>query len=138
MKHILRIIKATITGGILFLIPVILLAVVSEKAFGLSQKILEPIVHSFPDKTVAGIALKELFAVLLILILCFLAGLFASTKYARAFVRNIESRILSHIPGYTFMKKIGEGMIGLEGRDDLKVVLVRVDDAWQLAFLMEQ
>lgn len=135
MKSFLQIIKATITGGLLFLVPLVLLFIVADKAFKLSQKIITPIIKRLPG---TSIALQEIFAVILILAVCFIAGLIANKKNAKKLVGKIENGILSHVPGYMFIKKIGEGMVGIEDTEELKVVLVKVDDAWQLAFMIEQ
>ena len=138
MKKVLQIIKSTIIGGILFLVPVVLLIVIIEKAFNISQKIITPFTRQFSGKYVAGIAMQEFIVIVLLLLICFIAGLLASAKAASNFVATIETYILNHVPGYMFLKKVGEGMIGIEDKNDLKVVLVKVDDAWQLAFLIEQ
>ena len=138
MRSILKIIKATFLGGILFLAPLILLLILLEKGFGLIQKITNPIVSHFPKVKVLGLAIEEIAAILIIIFICFAAGLIAKTTYAQKLIHRLENGILSFVPGYSFMKKMNENIMGFESNEDLKVVLVPTDAGWQFAFLIEQ
>lgn len=138
MKSILKIIKATFFGGILFLAPLILLLVILEKGFGIVKKITNPIVHHFPKVEVLGLAMEEIVAILIIAIVCFSAGLIAKTSYAQKLIKRLEDGILSFVPGYSFIKKMNENIMGFESNEDLKVILVPTDAGWQFAFLIEQ
>ena len=138
MRSILKIIKATFLGGILFLAPLVVLLVILEKGYGIIQKVTLPIVHDLPRVHVLGIALQELAGIIIILFICFIAGLLSKTTLATRLVQKLEDGILSFVPGYSFMKKMNENMMGLESKEDLKVVLVPTDAGWQFAFLIEQ
>jgi len=138
MRSILKIIKATFLGGILFLAPLILLLILLEKGFGIIQKITNPIVSHFPKVKVLGLAIEEIVAILIIIFICFAAGLIAKTTYAQKLIHRLENGILSFVPGYSFMKKMNENIMGFESNEDLKVVLVPTDAGWQFAFLIEQ
>ncbi|MDW8850143.1 DUF502 domain-containing protein [Flavobacterium sp. MMLR14_040] len=138
MKSILKIIKATFLGGILFLAPLILLLILLEKGFGIIQKITNPIVNQFPKVKVLGLAIEEIVAILIIVIICFAAGLIAKTTYAQKLIHRLENGILSFVPGYSFMKKMNENIMGFESNEDLKVILVPTDAGLQFAFLIEQ
>lgn len=138
MRSILKIIKATFLGGILFLAPLILLLILLEKGFGVIQKITNPIVSHFPKVKVLGLAIEEIVAILIIIFICFAAGLIAKTTYAQKLIHRLENGILSFVPGYSFMKKMNENIMGFESNEDLKVVLVPTDAGWQFAFLIEQ
>ncbi|MEZ0130540.1 DUF502 domain-containing protein [Flavobacterium sp. LBUM151] len=138
MKSILKIIKATFLGGILFLAPLILLLVLLEKGFGIIQKITNPIVNHFPKVKVLGLAIEEIAAILIIVIICFAAGLIAKTTYAQRLIHRLEDGILSFVPGYSFMKNMNENIMGFESNQDLKVIMVPTDAGWQFAFLIEQ
>lgn len=138
MKSILKIIKATFLGGILFLAPLIVLLILLEKGFGIIQKITNPIVSHFPKVKFLGLAIEEIAAIVIIIIICFVAGLIAKTTYAQKLIHRLENGILSFIPGYSFMKKMNENIMGFESNEDLKVVLVPTDAGWQFAFLIEQ
>ncbi|MTH15149.1 DUF502 domain-containing protein [Flavobacterium sp. LC2016-01] len=138
MKSILKIIKATFLGGILFLVPLVVLLVFLEKGYGIVQKTTLPLVNSFPKVNVLGIAIQELIGILIIIIICLLAGLLAKTVIAKNLVQKLEEGILSFVPGYSFMKSMNENILGFESNENLKVILVPTDAGLQFAFLIEQ
>ncbi|PBJ13117.1 DUF502 domain-containing protein [Flavobacterium sp. ACN6] len=138
MKSILKIIKATFLGGILFLAPLILLLVLLEKGFSIIQKITNPIINHFPKVKVLGLAIEEIVAIVIIIFICFTAGLVAKTTYAQKLIHRLENGILSFVPGYSFMKNMNESIMGFESNQDLKVILVPTDAGLQFAFLIEQ
>ncbi|WP_281634631.1 DUF502 domain-containing protein [Flavobacterium luteolum] len=138
MKSILKILKATFLGGILFLVPLVVLLIVLEKGYGLVQKTTLPLVSTLPKVSVLGLAIQELVGILIIVLICFIAGLLAKTAAAEKLVQKLEDGILSFVPGYSFMKSMNENILGLESKDDLKVILVPTDAGLQFAFLIEQ
>ena len=137
MKSILKIIKATFLGGILFLVPLVVLLIVLEKGYGLVQKVTLPLVSNLPKISVLGLAIQEFIGILIIILICFAAGLLARTAAAEKVVQKLEDGILSFVPGYSFMKSMNENILGLESKDDLKVILVPTDAGLQFAFLIE-
>ncbi|WDF60134.1 DUF502 domain-containing protein [Flavobacterium sp. KACC 22758] len=138
MKSIFTIIKATFLGGILFLVPLVVLLIILEKGYGIIQKITLPLVNNLPRVHVLGIALQELIGILIIILICFAAGLLARTARAKKLIQKLEDGILSFVPGYSFMKSMNESIMGFESKQDLKVILVPTDAGWQFAFLIEQ
>jgi uncharacterized membrane protein len=72
-----------------------------------------------------------------IVLLCFLAGFFARTVLARKIVNRLETAVLSNVPGYEFLKRMGESTLGVEKDGGYPVVLVRFDDAAQIGFQIE-
>jgi len=42
------------------------------------------------------------------------------------------------VPGYQFIKSMGESLLGVEDEPVPQVVLARIEDAWQIAFLVER
>ncbi|KUJ63262.1 hypothetical protein AR687_03670 [Flavobacteriaceae bacterium CRH] len=138
MKNILKIIKATFLGGIFFLAPLILLIVLLEKGYNIVQKVTLPLVSHLPRVKILGLALQELIGIFIIIIICLLAGLLARKAKAQKLIQKLEDGILSFVPGYSFMKKMNENIVGFESNEELKVVLVPTDAGWQFAFLIEQ
>lgn len=138
MKSILKIIKTTFLGGILFLAPLVVLLIILEKGYHIIQKITLPIISHFPKVKVLGLAIEEVAAIVIIVITCISAGLIARTSYAKRLIQRLENGILSFIPGYSFIKKTNENIMGIESNENLKVVLVPTDAGSQFAFLIEQ
>ncbi|KAF2339848.1 DUF502 domain-containing protein [Flavobacterium tistrianum] len=138
MKSILKIIKATFLGGLVFLVPLVVLLIVLEKGYAIIQKATLPLVSNLPNISVLGLAIQEFIGILIIILICLVAGLLAKTANAKKLVEKLEDGILSFVPGYSFMKNMNENILGLESKDDLKVILVPTDAGLQFAFLIEQ
>ena len=77
-------------------------------------------------------------ATALLVIFCFAAGLFARTALAQRGVHWLESAVLSNVPGYQFLKSVGESLLGVEQEPAPQVVLARIEEAWQIAFVVER
>lgn len=103
-------IKTTLIGGVLFLVPVIVLVVVVAEAVDLMMAVAEPVAAVLPVKTVGDIALVKIVAVVAVVLLCFLAGLVAQTRLARKLTKGIEAAILDRIPGYTMFRGMTSGL----------------------------
>jgi len=139
-EHTTRVgfLRSTVVGGVLFLVPIVVLLAILGKAHELSQKLTAPLARALPEEAIAGIPLPKILAIVALVLFCFLAGLFAKTTPAKRMVRWLESAILSNIPGYSFMKGLGEDIAGVEGATSRQAVLARIEDAWQFAFVMER
>jgi uncharacterized membrane protein len=137
-KRLFDILRATFVGGILFLVPVVVLLVVLDKALGVSMKLVQPVAEAIPYRSLLGLPVPVFMAILSIVVFCQLAGLLARTLMARRFVGWLETNVLSNIPGYLFMKSVGENVAGVGSEKYSQVVTVRLDDAWQIGFLVER
>jgi uncharacterized membrane protein len=82
--------------------------------------------------------MATILAIGVIVLFCLLAGLFARTRLAHKVADWLDSVFLSHVPGYDFLKGVSESLMGLETGHAYQVVLARIEDAWQIGFLMER
>ena len=137
MKKLFRFIKTTIKGGIWFLIPLVVLMVVLDKAHQITSKIVVPIAHLIPVNSILGLDEPRVLAVVAIVLFSFLAGLLAKTRTAHKFIDWLEAALLSNLPGYEFMRSFGDNLVGLEDDGDHQVVLARIEEAWQIGVLIE-
>jgi uncharacterized membrane protein len=83
------------------------------------------------------IFLARFLAGLAIVLFCFLAGLAWRIGRARRSIEWLERKVLSNIPGYDFFKGISESLMGSDTGHVYPVVLARIEEAWQIGFLME-
>jgi len=97
-------VKTTIIGGLLFLVPVVALVLVFAKVFEVMMQVAEPMADIVPLDSIGGVALANILAVLIILLLCFVAGLIARAGPAKRLADGIENAILQKIPGYSIVK----------------------------------
>ena len=131
--------KTTLIGGVLFLVPIIILVAILEHALKIMRLVSTPLARWFPVDSVAGIATADIVATLAIVVVCFLAGLMAKSEAAARAVRKLESAYLSVIPGYALIKSMTAGLGGGDdAADGLTPVLVRFDDYQQVAFEVER
>jgi len=130
-------VKATLIGGLLFLVPVVLLAMILARAVEAMRAVAEPVARLLPVDSVLGVALADLVAVLVIVLVCFVAGLAAERALFRQAVQSLESTLLMKLPGYVLLK----GMLsGLEADDTHRLypVLVTFDDGARLGLEIER
>jgi uncharacterized membrane protein len=138
MNSKFQFLSTTVIGGIVFLVPIIVCIVILGKAFEIMRKLAVPLARALPIDSVAGLVIADLIAVVVIVIVCFIAGLVAKTALAAQLVTWLESNLLSRISVYTFIKGMTDSVTGLEESDSLKPVLARYDDNWQVAFEVER
>jgi uncharacterized membrane protein len=80
-----------------------------------------------------------LLAIVILILICFLAGIAAKTPYARKLVKYLEANFLEKIPAYALVKAKAETMFSREdSAESMKPVMVRFDDAWQIAFEIDR
>ena len=128
----------TVVGGIFFLAPFMVLIIVLGKAQQITRAVVIPLAAKIPAESLLGFETSKLLAILILVLVCFLAGLFAKTAPAQKLVRWLETALLSNLPGYSFMKNMGEEVAGTAQTHRHEAVLVRFDDAWQVGFLVER
>ena len=133
MKVIPQFLRTTILGGILFLMPIAMLAILLDKAMSVALKFARPIAEKVPDVLDIGVARVTLLAIVLLMLICFLAGLLAGTAAAQKVVRGLESSILSKIPAYEYFKQVTGGVLGTDDLSRHPVVLAQLEGGWRLA-----
>jgi uncharacterized membrane protein len=136
-RHALAVMKTTLVGGVVFMMPVVVLIVVFTKAGGYLRKLAQPLAKVLPLDTVLGVMVADAILIALFLLACFLAGLLTRLSFANTFVKKAETGVLWRIPGYGFLKALTDSLDKDHG-SSLRPVLVRFDDYSQLAFEVDQ
>jgi uncharacterized membrane protein len=136
MQGIYGFLRSTVIGEVVFGVPVVVLGTIVVWALEVALRVIAPVYARLPDKSIGGISLTVVSAILGVVLSCFLAGLFAETAIIRHLGERAERLALS-IPGYALMKKVGANLVGIEGKHPAKTALVRFEASWQLGFLME-
>lgn len=122
----------------MFMVPVIVLIILIDKGVILLMDLSSPIADVLPYSSFVGLD-KDYWAGLLVLIaLAFISGIIATAKHAVKIKNWLEDNIMSYVPGYMYIKMTGEQMIGYREDKSYQVVLVRMDEATQLAYLIEE
>lgn len=134
----LRFIKTTIAGGLLFILPLVLLFILIEKAIHLLRVPLKKIEPLLAEFSVAGITSLTMAALVVLSLACFLAGLLAQTRLASAALEALEERVLSNLPGYQLLKDAATRVAGLGGEEGAKVSLVNEGEGFRFGLVLEQ
>jgi uncharacterized membrane protein len=134
----MKFIKTTIIGGLVFMVPVVIVAAVLGKALEIMTRVATPMGHMLPVDSIGGVAVGNLLALSALALLCFVAGLVARSKLAAKVYRSMDTMLLA-IPGYAFVKGFTDGMTETqESAKSLIPVLVSFDDHEQIGFEIER
>ncbi|MEJ1239737.1 DUF502 domain-containing protein [Chryseolinea sp. T2] len=137
MKPVLHFLRTTITGGILFLIPVVISIIILNRAKLIMLRLSKPLTDRLPD-IILGLDGSNILAIVLLILVCFVAGLIFHSKSIRRHIDWLEENVLAYLPGYTMIKSIAADVVGHGDAANLKTVLVKGEDGWSVGFLSEQ
>jgi len=129
--------KATLVGGLMFLVPVVLVLVVLRHAMQFAGKAAGPIAAMLPISESFGVPVVTLVAAAILLAIALLAGLVARTPAGRRITGWFEESILGGMPQYRMVKSMAEGLTQIESGEGMQPVLMRTDECWQLAYRLE-
>ena len=130
--------RTTLLGGIVFLIPVVLLLIVVGKAITWIRMVSDPVVDRLPDGFVGHTVAAYLIAGGILIFVCLVAGVFSRTRSAARLMEVMEARVLAHVPLYLVLRSKIQAMLNTDQVQDLQSVMVRFDDLWQVAFQIER
>ncbi|UPZ17836.1 hypothetical protein [Flavobacterium humidisoli] len=137
MKSITRFIINTLTGGILFLIPLVFLIILFNTVNKYIVKISGPLANLLPDRFL-GLDGSRLLAVVLLAIFCFLGGLVIRTSFIANFISRLEVAVFCYLPGYSMIKAIASDAVGARVSHKAVAVFVKDRGNWSLGFLIEE
>jgi uncharacterized membrane protein len=124
----MKFIKTTIIGGLVFMVPVVIVVAVVGKALKIMMLVAKPLDRLIPADSIGGIAIANVLALLAVALCCFIAGVIARSSVAKKAYRSIDTALLA-VPGYAFVKGFTESMNSSEeDAKSLIPVIVRFDD----------
>jgi uncharacterized membrane protein len=138
MKPNFQFLRTTLAGGVLFLVPIVVLVVILGKAAAIADKLVGPLADRLPFESLIGLRTPVALVIGLIVLFCFLAGCLARSALAQKLITRLETTVLSNVPGYELYKGVGESMLGGKSALAQETVLARIEDAWQFGFLVER
>ena len=137
-KSMAQFIKTTVFGGVVFLVPLVILVVLLGKALAFSRKIATPLANVIPFGPVGDIIVVNIAGLALIILLCFLGGLAAKSVAVARWVESLEENFLSKIPVYSVIKGTVSSTLQPEVMEGMKPVLAHLDDCSQIGFEIER
>ena len=128
--------KATIAGGLLFLLPVVLILIVLRHAMRLAVKVTKPISDLLPVEAVLGVRASRFprsTAANLNLV-----GRWPRRQNERGEALHAGARLLSgRSPAVSTGEEHGRGPCTCRSAEGVQPALVSIEDGWQIAYLLE-
>ena len=134
----LKPIKATLWGGLLFLVPLTIAVLILGKLFGFMYQLATPFSEWIPLDSIGGVAIANVVTVVLILVISLVAGLVGTSVWGRRLQQSLEEKLLLVFPRYTFVKSMTASMSPDEVDKVMQPVRVDFDDYTQIAFELER
>ena len=138
MRHFGQILLVTLVRGIVFLVPIVLIAVLAREGYQMLRRVAQPIARLLPEDRVFGILAEDLISVVTIILLFLIAGLFVGTRPGRLLSDRLEHSILYRVPGYLLVRGAVGSFPGLSSEMRPEPSLVETDDGWAFALLVEK
>jgi uncharacterized membrane protein len=134
MKTIVEFVKTTLIGGLLIVVPAYLTVLLLAKALAGMVRLLGPIVALLPGEQ----HFRQLMATALVVLLCFILGVVARTGVGRRAIAAFERRVLERLPGFAMLRAIVRRASGSSDDAQFQPVLVEIEEALTLAFIVEE
>ena len=139
MNRVSQFLKTTAIGGLLFLLPLIVVGALIGQVVPIILTVAEVLGDMIPFKTPGGIALLILLAFVVVLLLCFGAGLLARRSLGKRISETFEKYLLLLFPRYAILKDQMAGSIGGDAtKPQMKPVLAKFDDSVRIGFEIER
>ena len=137
MRKTLGVWKTTILGGVFFLLPFAVVVFLVGELSVIVAPIAKEIGKAFPNIPISlgVVSGATLLAILLLVLLCYIAGLIARSALAARFSGKIEKTIIFLFPRYAILKDQMASNLGGHAIDPtMKPVLVRMEGVSRLGF----
>lgn len=122
-------------AGLFLVLPVAVIIMILLKVYGM---LFAP-VRAFALKL--GIErpfLVQLLLIFTLVMICFVAGLMMHARSVSRFRDRLENGVLRFVPGYEYIRMKLAMMVGTEESAFDRGVLVRIDDGWSPALMIEE
>lgn len=138
MSAFISFIKTTILGGLFFLLPFLLLALIIQEVSGLLVALSSPITELFPEDTFTKAQASVIFSLVLLLGASFLAGLILTGQTGGRFLKWIEAKTFGRLQFYQVLHRLVSGF-GSKGKSGnfLPALLHYRTGIMKLAYLIE-
>jgi uncharacterized membrane protein len=134
MRILAEFVKATLIGGLLIILPVYVSVILVLKAIQGVVAALKPVTAVVP----ASVQFREVFAALLIIIICFIAGLIVRTGPGLRAKNAFEGVVLERLPGYTLLRGLAGRFTGRGDEPTFAPALVEIEEALVPALIIEK
>lgn len=125
-RRLRNLFRTTALGGLVAILPLALIIIFFRWIINLIQKYLEPLVNLINTESELMIVALYIIAVIAIILLFFLLGLFIQTRIGKFFRTILEEQYLMKIPGYKIARETVMQFFGKQKSFFREVVLVDI------------
>jgi len=133
MKYVREFVMSTLVGGLLIVVPVYLAVLLLLKGMKSVGGLVRPIAALLPDWVPA----EGLFALLLVLGVCFLVGVAVRTRAGRVVREKMEVVFFGRLPGYGLIRGLTQRLAGDSEGTEWTPALIEIEDALVPGFIIE-
>src|SRR5512136_2596300 len=133
MKRLAEFSKTTLIGGVLVILPIYIILLLLFKTVAGVAALVSPITAQLP----AALQFREVIAVVVLIFVCFVAGLLLRTGPGLRTKNAVELNVLDRIPGYGLIRGLAARVAGKKEGETFAVALVGFEDALVPAFVIE-
>lgn len=134
MKALAEFTRTTLIGGILVLLPIYLAILLLFKAFSAVMALVAPVTAQVP----ASVEFRQLIAILIILVACFVAGIVVRTGPGGRGIQKLQRAVLEKIPGYKLLRGVISRLSGDETSEAFEPAMVELEEALVPALIVEE
>ena len=134
MKGLAELTKTTLIGGLLVVLPAYLSILLLAKSLSALLSLLSPVTAAIP----AGAQFRQLIAIVIMVVVCFVAGILVRTGPGLRAKNAFERSVLEKIPGYPLVRGLTERVSGDESEGAFRPALVEIEEALAPGFIIEE
>ena len=134
MKRFLALLKSTLLGGLIVVLPAWLAVLLVLKALAHLQIFVKPIGSHLPRAN----AHRKIITILVLFALCFLVAVAIRTAIGPRAKRLAEQAVLEKIPGYTTLRGFAAQLTDQNLSASFQPALVEIEEALVPGFIVEQ
>lgn len=134
MNKLAEFTKTTLIGGFLILLPIYLSVLLLLKTLQGALALVSPVTAQIP----AAVEFRQVFAVLIVVAACFIAGLLVRAGPIARGVTSVERNLLEKIPGYSLLRGLASRIGGRDDDATFEPALVEIEDALAPAMIIER
>jgi uncharacterized membrane protein len=136
--------RTTILGGVIVILPTIILVFAFKWLFGVVADGIRPLTELVAETLTLPDRYDQIIATLIVLSViilgCFLVGLFVRTRLGQMVYAGLENSVLSRAPGYRMVKETVNQFLGKKETPFSSVALVQIfeNDTKVTAFITDR
>ena len=126
MDRMKAFIRTSVLGGIVVILPIVILIFVFNFVFDFITDRIQPLTNVVIKRYEIPEISADIFVIFIIIMVCFVVGAFATTRLGKLIYRSIENRILKAAPGYSMIKETIVQILGEKESPFSTVALARI------------